>query len=143
MRPFSFILIVLLSISSSLLFSSCEKEYSIEGGLVSGIAGGTAVYTLGGDGGNCTPAQVNGTYTVNVNMEPSNNVVLQANVTAIGTYTINTGVVNGVEFIGSGNFTTTGSQSITLSASGIPQGTGDFPYLPPVGKGCAFFVTVN
>jgi hypothetical protein len=143
MKPFLHSKAILFAISSILLLTSCSKEYSMEGGLVSGVSGGTAIYTLQGTGGNCPDAQVNGTYNVGVGLQPANNIVLQVNVSTPGTYVLSTGIVNGIQFTGAGNITAAGLQHITLTGNGMPLGAGVFPYIPPVGMGCAFFVTVK
>ena len=143
MKPFLLSKAFLFAISSTLLFTSCSKENSLEGGLISGVSGGTAIYSLQGTGGNCPTAQINGTYNIGVGMQPTNNIVLQVNVTTPGTYALSTGIVNGIQFTGAGNLSSTGLQPITLIGNGMPLGTGVFPYIPPVGLGCAFFVTVK
>jgi|SRR5665213_363003 len=143
MKPFLLSKAILFAISSTLLFTSCSKENSLEGGLISGVSGGTAIYSLQGTGGNCPTAQINGTYNTGVGMQPTNNIVLQVNVTTPGTYALSTGIVNGIQFTGAGNLSSTGLQPITLIGDGMPLGTGVFPYIPPVGLGCAFFVTVK
>jgi|ERR1039458_8786036 hypothetical protein len=143
MKPFLHPRAILFAIFSTLLFTSCSKEYSLEGGLVSGVSGGTAIYTLEGTGGNCPTAQINGTYNVGVGLQQTNNIVLQVNVSTPGTYVLSTGIVNGIQFTGAGNLSTSGLQPITLTGNGVPLGTGVFPYIPPLGMGCAFFVTVK
>ncbi len=143
MKPFLLSKAILFAISSTLLFTSCSKENSLEGGLISGVSGGTAIYSLQGTGGNCPTAQINGTYNTGVGMQPTNNIVLQVNVTTPGTYALSTGIVNGIQFTGAGNLSSTGLQPITLIGNGMPLGTGVFPYIPPVGLGCAFFVNVK
>jgi hypothetical protein len=50
------------------------------------------------------------------------------NVTTLGSYTIATNTVNGVTFNASGIFTITGSQLVTLTASGTPTAAGTFDY---------------
>jgi hypothetical protein len=46
-----------------------------------------------------------------------------ADVTTVGTYSIGTAAANGVTFAGSGTFTGTGNQEVTLTASGTPLNT--------------------
>ena len=120
MKPFALFIAFLLFLACAILYTSCYKEYSYEGGPMSGIAGGTAVYTLEGEGGNCTRPLINGTYTTGTALQPSTNIQLRVNVTTIGTYTLTTLLVNGIQFSTSGNFTVTGSQTITLTGSGTP-----------------------
>jgi len=142
MRSFSHFIAYFLLFALTIIGTSCEKEYSYEGGPATGTAGGTAVYLLEGDGGNCTGPLINGTYTTGTALDPSNNIQLPVNVTTIGTYTLSTTMVNGIQFSASGNFTATGLQTITLTGSGTPFKAGISPFTPPVGSGCTFFVTV-
>ncbi|MEP6949232.1 MAG: hypothetical protein ABI863_08165 [Ginsengibacter sp.] len=143
MRPSSLFLAYLLLFGFAVIGPSCQKEYSYEGGPTTGIAGGTAVYTLEGDGGNCTGPLINGTYTTGTALQSSNNIQLRVSVTTIGTYTLSTSLLNGIQFSTSGNFTVTGTQNITLTGSGTPINTGVVPFIPPVGSGCTFLVTVT
>lgn len=143
MRSFSHFIAYFLLFTFTIIGASCEKEYSYEGEPTTGMAGGTAVYTLEGDGGNCTGPLINGTYTPGTALQPSNNIQLRVDVTTIGTYTLSTPMVNGIQFSTSGNFTATGLQTITLTGSGTPFNAGITPFTPPVGSGCTFFVTVT
>jgi hypothetical protein len=142
MKSFSLFLAFLLLLIFTIFYTSCQKEYSYEGGPTTGT-GGTAVYTLEGNGGNCTGPIINGTYTTGTALLPSNNIQLRVNVTTIGSYTLTTPEVNGIQFSTSGNFTATGAQTITLSGSGNPLAAGTFFFTPSVGPGCTFSVTVT
>ena len=142
MKSFSVVVAYLLVFAFAIIGASCEKEYSYEGGPTTGTVGGTAVYTLEGEGGNCTAPLVNGAYITGIALQPSDNVQLLVNVTTIGTYTLSTSLVNGIQFSTSGNFTVTGLQTITLTGSGTPVSAGTATFTPPVGLGCTFFVTV-
>jgi hypothetical protein len=143
MKTLSLFISYSLLLGFTIFFTSCEKEYSYEGGLITGMAGGTAIYTLEGDGGNCTGPIINGTYTTGTALVSSDNIQLSVNVTTIGTYTLSTNLVNGIQFSTSGVFTAPGLQTITLTGSGIPLTAGISPFTPPVGLGCTFFVTVT
>jgi hypothetical protein len=143
MKLFPHVIAYVLLFVFSIISSSCEKEYSYEGGPTTGPSGGTAVFTLDGDGGNCTDPLINGTYTAGIALQPSNNVKLRVNVTTVGSYAVSTETVNGMRFSASGNFTATGVQTITLTGSGTPVSAGTAPFTPPVGSGCSFFVTVT
>ncbi|HLG40431.1 MAG TPA: hypothetical protein VI461_12215, partial [Chitinophagaceae bacterium] len=79
-----------------------------------------SVYTFSGAPGNCTVANVSGTYGLGVTLTSSNTVVVEVNVTTAGVYTISTNTVGGMTFSSTGNFTTTGIQNVTLDGSGIP-----------------------
>lgn len=110
------------------------------------VTGGTttpAVYTLGGSPGSCTGFVLNGSYTSGVPLAPGNSVALTVNVTAIGSYNISTDLVNGIIFSATGQFLTTGTQTITLSGSGTPVLGGSFPFTVTGNSGsCSFSVTV-
>ncbi len=102
-----------------------------------------AVYTLEATAGNCGGAVVNGSYATGLDLNFTNTVTLSVNVTTIGTYTITT-AKNGMTFSGSGAFTTTGVQTITLNGTGIPTVSGD--NIVPVTAGtstCNFTVKVG
>ena len=111
----------------------CEFAVTVIAG-----SGGTGVFTI-----NCNNAVLNGTYSVGVAMTSANTVALSVTVTAVGTWSISTSpAVNGIIFSGSGNFTATGAQTITLVATGTPtSGTqSNFP-VSAGGSTCNF--TVN
>ncbi|HEV8081730.1 MAG TPA: hypothetical protein VGP55_00930 [Chitinophagaceae bacterium] len=118
--------------------------------------GSSAIYTLGGSGGNCTPFTLGGIYQQGILLNPTNSVQLEVTVSALGNYTISTGTVNGVSFVNSGTFTTTGLQIITLAGGGTPVNAGpqDFvitggtstcnftiPFLPGVAPSGDYFPT--
>ncbi|MDU1892877.1 MAG: hypothetical protein E6767_19525 [Dysgonomonas sp.] len=77
-------------------------------------------YTL-----DCTSIQVKGLYeagkTLNTDSSRPNVVVVNVNVSEIGSYEIKTEIVDGIQFSGSGNFTSTGIQTVTLTGAGIPS----------------------
>ncbi|MEO7767588.1 MAG: hypothetical protein ABIS01_09185 [Ferruginibacter sp.] len=127
----------LVLILFSILFYSCQKEYSLEGHLV----GGTAVFTFSGGPGTCTNALVTGTYQVGTTLGAANVVTVSVNVTTIGTYSIATNALNGISFTGSGSFTTAGTQTISLTGTGIPVASGTFSYTPGTAN-CSFPVIV-
>ncbi|WP_449397807.1 hypothetical protein [Chryseobacterium wanjuense] len=89
---------------------------------------GSAVIT------NCTTTPLNGTYTGGTVMNSGNTVALTVNVTQLGAWSASSNNVNGVSFSGSGNFTTLGSQTITLAASGTPISSGAFSYTFTLGS---------
>lgn len=101
----------------------------------------TAIFTYAGSPGTCIPAIPSGVYTSGAALTAANTVVIGVNVSAVGIYTIATPVVNGFSFVGSGNFTTTGNQSVTLTATGTPGNAGISTFKPP-NNGCSFSVTV-
>lgn len=141
MKTFSFFIACLLSFACTIINTSCQKEYSYEDGAIAGGGGFNAVYTMEGSGGNCSSLIINGFYIEGIALLPSNNIQLRVNVTTIGAYTLSTSLVNGIRFSTSGNFTDTGSQTITLTGSGTPLSTGIFTYTTSVGTDCTFLIT--
>lgn len=113
----------------------CEFSVTVIAG-----SGGTGVFTI-----SCTGALVNGTYSVGTAMTSGNTVTLNATVTTIGTWSISTApAVSGVIFSGSGTFSNTGAQTITLIATGTPTtgGTANFP-VSAGGSTCNFQVNFS
>lgn len=126
----------------SVFFVSCEKEYSFENGGVPSDGGASlAVFSFSGGTGNCAGAVASGTYKVGNTVTAANTVSLNAIVEETGTYSISTPVQNGISFSGSGSFTATGLQTITLSATGTPTTAGDFNFTAGA-SGCVFTITV-
>jgi hypothetical protein len=97
-----------------------------------------AVYTM-----DCAGLTVNGTYYVGSSVNASNTISLPVNVTAVGSYTISAlPAVNGISFSRTGNFTSTGPQTIVIAGSGIPAVAGPFSYtLTGAGSPCTFSIT--
>jgi hypothetical protein len=122
----------------SILFISCQKEISLE---KNANRGGTARYSLEGGTATCTGAVLSGSFTAGVAATSANTVTLAVSVDSIGTYAIATNTINGITFSGSGVFTSTGAQDITLTASGTPSAAGTYDFMPIAG-GCSFSITV-
>ncbi len=102
----------------------------------------TSSGVLGDDNGNCLPITINGNYKQGVVMNPGNSVTVQVTVAVPGTYYIYSDMVNGINFTGSGNFTSTGTKSVTLQGSGIPALDGDQDFIVHYGNSqCAFKIT--
>lgn len=129
--------------SCGIFFTTCQREYSYEGGISNGTASGTAVYSLNGAGGACTGSIIMGEYYAGTPLGPSNAIQLQVNVDSIGTYSLSTNSTNGMQFTTSGIFTNTGMQTITLTGTGTPVSDGSFTFNTPVGLGCSFTVMVT
>lgn len=124
------------------LFSSCQKELSVEGNSNAGTSSGTCVYTYANASSNCTSPIINGDYFVNTLVTTANTIELQINVSTIGTYKVTTATTNGIIFSASGTAVNTGLQKITFTASGTPLVKGIFSYNPGY-NGCSFSITVN
>lgn len=68
----------------------------------------------------CSSIQLEGSYAPNIAMTTENKMILNVNVQYPGAYSISTNTVNGVTFSASGTFTITGTQEVTLTATGTP-----------------------
>jgi hypothetical protein len=117
------------------LFTSCYKEYSIEGGA-------QAQYSIQGSPANCSPAVLSGFYIAGTPTASGNTLQLTVNVTTAGNYTIYTLPADGLSFSASGNFADTGTTLVTLQASGTPDSAGSFSVKIPGDGGCYFTLTV-
>ena len=140
---FSYFITSLVLLVSALFVNSCQKEYSFEGCVAGGSAPGTAVFTLAGTGSSCTGSVVSGKYSTGNPLGTGNTVQLNVDVITPGIYCLNTNSANGMVFSAYGNFTTAGSQTITLTGGGTPVATGNYTFTPPVGAGCSFIVKVD
>lgn len=140
-KHISFFIAFLFLLACVMIFSTCKKEYSYEGGTVNGNP--TAVFTLLGAGGTCTATIVMGNNYVSIPLDAGNTIELQVDVTTVGIYSVSTNSANGIHFSTSGTFTTTGVQTIILTGSGTPLAAGNFNFTTPVGLGCSFTITVT
>ena len=114
------------------------------GGGGGGGGTGNAVFNLMGSPGTCSSPNIEGSYYKNTALGATHKVTLDVNVTTAGNWNVSTNTVNGFKFSGSGNFPNTGSQSITLEATGTPVATGTTTF--PVSTGtsnCSFAITVD
>jgi len=130
--------------SGTILFlSSCQKEYSYEGGP---IANGPepVSYIFEGAGDSCLEYVVKGKYVAGQDLSIENTVNLKVNVLDTGYYNIQAKNLDGISFSKSGRFNSTGSQQVILEGKGKPVKTGT--YLFTVGDGslaCPFVVNVT
>lgn len=99
-----------------------------------------ATYTYDGAPGSCLTPVINGTYAAGTALNATNTIVLKVTVSVIGSYNVSTNSSNGVVFSGSGNFTTIGANTITLSSTSTPAAAGPFTYTP-TNNGCSFDIT--
>lgn len=79
-----------------------------------------AEYSLAGSPSSCFHSLLFGSYIQGLSLSVSDSMTIQVTVTTPGTYTIVTNTVNGYHFTGSGQFTQTGIQKVTLKGLGIP-----------------------
>jgi hypothetical protein len=111
---------VLLPFIISILFFSCIKELSNEKGNPS-TSSGTATGTLKDSTGDCLSITPKGSYYIGKAITGDTNYLqVTVNVEATGSYSIQSDKQNGVQFAGTGTFTNTGVQSISLIATGTP-----------------------
>ena len=107
-------------------------------------AGGPAVFTLQGAGGNCTNAIIKGSYVVSAPLNVTNTVALTVNVSKIGSYSITTVASNGIVFRGTGIFSAIGAQSILLTGSGTPiTNTSTTVSVTAGGGNCSFLIPIS
>ena len=101
----------------SVLFFSCQKDFSVENGTEQVAEG-----SLWDSAGNCLPDTVIGTFYNGVTPGGDTAYVeIQVNVTQTGSYNITTAPLeNGLEFVDSGFFSTTGLNTIRLKPIGTP-----------------------
>ena len=103
-----------------------------------------AAFLLVNTGATCSNAIIKGGYFKGVDLENSNTVKLDVNVTSPGNWQITTPTVNGMVFSGSGTFTTAGSSSILLSGSGKPANSGNHVFPLQAGSStCSFTIRVD
>lgn len=112
-------LLILLAAGLTLVFG-CQKELSFEG--TNSPAEGSLQSDVNGD---CLPKTVNGVYVAAKPLSPDTNTIsVSVNVVKTGTYDIRSDTVNGYFFRGTGIFTTTGSNTVTLRSNGTPFAAG-------------------
>lgn len=106
--------------------------------------GNPAVGTLGTTAAACTPANVNGTYTVGTALVSTTNTVqVQVNVTTAGVFSISTNTVDGITFAASGTFSTPTTTLVTLNGTGTPTSSGTKVFTVTFGAStCTFSVPV-
>jgi hypothetical protein len=78
----------------------------------------TATYTF-----SCSQSKVRGVYKLDVPLDVTNYIELSVNVSREGSYEIKTDEVDGISFYASGEFTSTGPQTVKLYGSGYPYNT--------------------
>jgi hypothetical protein len=122
-------------ILTAFLLTNCKKEYSYEGG--------TAEFSLLSVNGSCVDPILSGDYIIGSVLSPSNTVQLQVDVSTAGAFTLQTNSRSGFLFSKTGSFSDTGVQTVTLTATGKPDSTGNFIFIPELSSTCAFNVSVT
>ena len=124
----------------AVVLPACQEEIDWGNAVNNGSNSGTAIYTFAGAPNACTSPAINGIYQQGTALGAGDSIVISVNVDSIGTYNISTGTANSVVFTGSGTFTSTGAQTVTLHGAGTPQNAGVFSF--GVGaNGCSFPIT--
>lgn len=114
-RNFVGLLTVLL-----LVMIGCQKEKSFE--ISNRPSEGSLQSETTGD---CLPKTVNGLYVAATPLVPAvNTITVSVEVTKTGNYTIYSDTINGYFFRGTGVFTTTGTNTVTLRSNGTPFSAG-------------------
>ena len=123
--------------------SACSFPLSVDN------TGNPATYVIQ-SGQNLCVGTVAGSYTAGTPLDASNTYTLLVYVATVGNYTISTQTIDGVIFYGTGEFTSTGDQNVTLTAEGTPTSVGSFTMSPEIvgpaplgGKGCDFTMDVK
>jgi hypothetical protein len=75
--------------------------------------------------GNCSDVIVSGTYNKDQQLNDSNSIEVNVNITSPGSYTITTDTVNGYSFSATGTVLTTGLTHIKLKSAGAPVIAGE------------------
>lgn len=89
---------------------------------------GPSTYTISSSAGTCSGVTAQGTYTSGIPTDASNFINTSVNVANPGYYIISTDTINGIYFSASGNFSSTGNQSVTLFANGTPINASPYPF---------------
>ncbi len=124
----------------ALALFSCKKEYSLENVQFQG----NAIYSLQDSAGNCTIAEVHGTYKADTTLSDSSYVYIHVNFITTGKYHFTSDTVNNIWFIDSGYALVTGPAVIKLKGFGQPALPVTSTYLiNNNAKGCGFSITAS
>jgi hypothetical protein len=105
--------------------------------------GNNATFVLQGSPNTCINDTLVGTFVKGTALDTNSKVIISVNVSTPGNYIVSTNQVNGYSFSGSGVFTATGVQTITLTASGTPLNPGSDVFKVSAGNtSCSFSVAV-
>jgi len=118
------------------MLSSCEKEYSVEGG--GGASSSTGVLNKDAFGG-CLPINIGGVYKKDAALGAGNFVEVQVAVSNPGSYVISSDTVNGYHFRASGVFNLPGLYTIRMLGKGTPLAVGTNAFIARYGGSECFF----
>ncbi len=119
-----------------MIFFSCQKEYSIEGGNPDLNALGRST------NGQCSPIYVGGRYFTGKDLGDTNFIEVQVLVKTTGAYTISTQTINGYSFQSTGTFADTGIVVVQLKSTGKPAVPGADNFTVSLGT-TSCTVTIN
>ena len=120
---------------SVLLFSSCNKDYSYEGGIANGDIQKDSI-------GNCS-INVYGSFYQNKNLNASNYLEIKIKFLSIGVYNLKSDTVDGFHFSGVHVITSIGLTTIKLIGQGKPLSLGNKKFkLKSNLSECDFFVNI-
>lgn len=108
---------------------SCEKETSED--FRQFPVDSSAVFAITADDADCSVLKVDGGLWVGVALGEDVSIKAEVEVAKAGNWKYSTDTVNGFFFSGSGAFTDTGSQEITLKGSGVPDAPGNYVFSFP------------
>jgi hypothetical protein len=131
---FKHLLTTVFSVFLLTFFISCQKDIDSS----SGVNGGTATFVLEGAPSGCASATVAGVYATNTTLTAANTVTISVDVQSKGTYSFRTNSANGVYFVASGSFSSTGVQTVVLTGVGKPVNTGNYTYATTNKSACNF-----
>jgi hypothetical protein len=124
----------------ALAFFSCKKEYSLENARFQG----NAVYSLQDSTGNCTTAEVHGTFKADSTLSDSSYVNIHVNFITTGRYYFTSDTINGMWFLDSGYALVTGPTVIKLKGFGQPILPNASTFLiNSNAQGCGFTITAT
>ena len=104
-----------------------------------------ADYSLSGSPNQCANTLVLGQYLTGTALTGANTVVLNVDVISPGYYSIGTDTLNGIYFFASGNFTKSGSTTVTMAGLGTPTNAQNLVFTPRGNNssGCTFKLSIQ
>src|SRR5205085_8566321 len=103
---------------ATFFIASCQKELDFETDV---NAHGSLKSNTAGD---CLPSTINGIYQQDSVLNSHNFIDVQVNLTSTGAFDIKSDTINGYSFHGTGNFDSTGLNTVRLFATGKPLVSG-------------------
>lgn len=130
---------------TALFFYSCQTE--IDPSILNTNTNTTdsvATFVLAGSPTTCSHVVPVGTYKKNTPLTSSNKISVEVSVSKTGSWQANTNTVNGISFSGTGQFTSSGIQTIVLQGSGLPSQSGAVTFNISAGSNtCSFVLNID